>query len=175
MSETSLFLARNDYPSFVHALISLLQSQILQMIKLHGIDKSWSSKFNTVYNKMINLEIKHIHEPSYSQSTKDLFNFLNRSIPSQNSGRSRASSISHASQKLRPKSINNQISFTSGMYPSNITSRTNKNSANIYYSKIMNNFLNDKRSPIKVQKKTPRRGAETKDFWILGDEIKHIE
>lgn len=175
MSETSLFLARNDYPSLVHALISLLQNQILQMIKLHGIDKGWSSKFSAVYNKMINLEIKHIHEPSYSQSTKDLFSFLNRNAPSQSSARSRATSISHVSQKPRPKSIYNQISFTSGIYPSNITSRNNKNSANVYYSRIMNNFLNEKRSPIKVQKKKTPRGAETKDFWILGDEIRHIE
>ncbi|OMJ94425.1 hypothetical protein SteCoe_2479 [Stentor coeruleus] len=175
MSESSLFLARNDYPSLVHTLISLLQNQILQLIKLHGIDKAWSSKFSAVYNKMINFEINHIHEPSYSQSTKDLYSFLNRNIPSQHSVRSRATSINHVNQKPRPKSIYNHISFTSGMYPSNITPRTNKNSANVYYSRIMNNFLNNKQSPIKVQKKKPPRGAETKDFWILGDEIKHIE
>ena len=176
MSDLNSFINSNVYSALIETLIQLMQNQILQLVKLHGVDKLWVNRFIGTCNKMANYELKHIQEVNFSESCKELWQYLNRDISTQQSIRSRGTSMGNSSSKKRSASIYKHISMNSVVAgPSNMLSVRKKTPANIYYSKIMNTFLNPKHSSVQVSKKRQRKVADDKDFWVLGDEIKLID
>lgn len=175
MSKSNLKL--HGYENLLKTLINLLQTQILSMARLHGIDKPWSSQLTSILSHMQELEVQGPQTPNYSHVCKDLYNYLSRRLASQQSNRSRATTV-ESSFKKRTQSIHPHTSFISSLAPSALQAKNS--GASSYYSKIMNKFLTPKHNTLKFESKIgsrlgPKKGKnEDQDIWVLGDEIKFL-
>ena len=167
----------HSYENLLKSLIQLLQNQILAMARIHGLDKNWSLQFTSLVSHLQSIEVEEPRTPNFSLAFKDLFNYLNRNLSSQQSSRSRATTL-ESSLKKRTKSINNHSTFASILVPSNQTGK--KSVTSTYYSKIMNNFLTTQHKTPKFTLKSglkfepKKKKNEDQDLWVLGDEIKFL-
>ena len=174
MSDISISTTRNTYTSLVECLISLLQGQIIQLIQTQRIERSWSTKFNAIYGKMVNFELKHIQDPKFSLSCKELFQYINQEYYSQRSSRTIERATEKKNTKSKPHSIFKHISIPTLINSDPTYTVQRKKTPSSYYSRIMNSFLQDN-SPSKNKGKKKVNNLDEKDFWLLGDDIKFIE
>ena len=175
MSVQGVSISPNAYSALVEALLSILQAQVLQSLHLYEISKPWVSKFTEVYTKMMNFELKHPKFTKFTASCKELYEKVAFESSSKHSSRTNIpKSVDNYKVRSRPISIHRHISVSSWVDPGNTiaTFTQRKKSTSKYYSKIMNNFLNEK-SPTRSKSKKKSVGLE-KDFWLLGDEIKFL-
>ena len=171
MSKSKLKL--HSYENLLKTLVHLLQSQVLSMARLHGIDRPWSSQLTSILSHMQEFEVKQPQTPSYSFVCKDLYNYLSRRLASQQSSRSRAATV-ESSFKKRTQSSQPGTPLASTLAPSGLQVRPPGTSA--YYSKIMNKFLSTQHNTPKFESRIRLKKGQTEDqdIWVLGDEIKFL-
>lgn len=154
------------YIILVEDLISLFQSHTLTIAKLHGIEKSWTSKFNALYTKMTDLEHKSLELPKLSLSCKDLYKYFDNqnsvSVPKKKI-------IDRVNAGIKSSNRGKNTSAPSITIASAGSPDYRRTSSN-YYSKMMNNFLQLRTPSKSIRKRTPLK-LDKKDFWLLGDDI----
>lgn len=165
MSKTDLNLY--SYENLLKNLISLLQSQVLSLASLHGIEKTWSFQFSSIYSHMKSIEDRRAQIANFSYLCKDLFNYINRNLTSQQSNRTRAISLENSAKRKtqrgkKPDSVTNSKFFNS------ITHQRNTSSSN-YYSKVMNKVL-----AFGGRENVGNRARDEQDIWVLGDDIRFL-
>lgn len=173
MSDFSKSLDRLNYISLVECLISLLQTQLLQMIKVHGAETDWVNKFTNLYTKIANFEIKFHHEPNFSLNCKELFQYCNRNTATQQRSRRKKEKSIDFDYNNKGKIIFRQTSIATAMYPTVDTDGMRKSSVSKYYSKIMDGILQKKPKSRQIGKRMMIH-KDDKDFWLIGDEIEYI-
>jgi predicted GIY-YIG superfamily endonuclease len=162
MSKSNLQLA--NYENSLKTLISLLQTQILTIASLHGIDKTWSFQFSSIYSQMKSFEDHHRLSQNYSTQCKELFIYINRNLTSQQSTRSRAISLESSMKRRqrKPESQKNSIIF-----PQN----PHRKAPSSYYSNIMSKFLSANGIGTNIG---GTKVKEDQDIWVLGDDLKFL-